>query len=447
AYEYSIMARDYALIMPLMFGLIMAVVAKTRNYWLIAALIFLNMQVEVYATLLTPFFMLVLAKDWFAETRKGRIGISICALSTVLGLAAAVASLYPPKHDLVTTSMSGQVSLLYAVESAILAPGKEYFTLLNGHEHLYASSLLNFSAATLGFFASIILTVLLYGACLALAKDFALLGSAVLGLWITTAFALLIYPMYYRHAGVWLIFLVCLFWVYNKTNNKEERVDAVSRGITKFSHGCLAFIFILNLSFGIPTIIGYTRLPSSDSRALARRIIAEPALHNAIILPEPGDMGESLAYYVPNRIYLVREHKFSKVEDWDKTTTAHLKFSAVMSAARALERTQKAPVIIVLQNALAPGDHIVCVGFNRSIWSTQADYADFAASTTPLPLGRASDEVYGAYLLRPQPAASPTADVASTLPSNNGHGDNQGRPDAIEKAAALKCDRHPKAVG
>lgn len=439
AYEYSIMARDYALIMPLLFGLTIAITSKRRHYWLIAILIFLNMQVEVYATLLTPFFMLILLRDWGTESRNGRIGICICAISVIVGMAAAVASLYPPKHDLVTSSMSGQLSILKAAQHAILSPGREYFTLLNGHEHLKLNFVLFSSLTFFGSFIYLIVTILLYGSCLALTGDAVLLGSAIMGLWITTGFALIVYPMYYRHAGIWLIFLICLYWIFNSNKNKSASVHAETSSISKLSRGSLVLIFILNLGFGIPYIIGYTRVPSSNSRALAQKITADPSLHNAIIVPEPGDMGESLAYSVSNPIYMVREHKFSKIEDWDRTTIANLNFSQVMAAARLLQKTRKTPVIILLEYPLLPGDHIVCLGFSRSLFSTGADYNNFAATTIPLPLGPASDEAYSAYLLRPELAAASTVDASVPALSASEKADNDKAADAGRRAARLQC--------
>src|SRR6266446_6186259 len=71
AYEYSVMARNYSIVMLLMFTYAAVYTAPRRSpLWLVLVL-FLLTQTHIIATLLIPFYLFIWLSDWWSARRSG----------------------------------------------------------------------------------------------------------------------------------------------------------------------------------------------------------------------------------------------------------------------------------------------------------------------------------------------------------------------------------------
>lgn len=384
-FEYAVMDRNYGICMPLMFGLAMLIGEQKKRYGFIAALIFLTTQTNIYATLLAPLYVLVLLPDW-RNGPKARIGIAICGGAALVGLALAVAAVYPPRHDLVTASLSLKAPLWKTLVLSISLPGFAYLALINGHALAVWTPYLGFGLE------AIVLTLLMYGICAGLLPNISLAGAAVIGACSTAAFAALVYPMYYRHSGIWLIFVVSLYWI------RAKQISTVRGGYRPSI--VLSLLLVVNLYFGIPQIFASFNHPQSDSRSLATVIEHDPSLRRAILLPEPGEYGESVLYYVGNPMYLIREHGFGTLATWRHGSIISLSLRDLLQTAEDLKKRWERPVVIMLQEPLIPKGGVFLTSFGRTLHYTPADYADFIRATQRISMPPAPDEQFAVYVIR-----------------------------------------------
>src|SRR5262249_155622 len=100
--------------------------------------------------------------------------------------------------------------------------------------------------------------------------------------------------------------------------------------------------------------------PRSRSADLGRLIASRPDLAKAVIVAEPEWMAEPLPYYVPNRIYLIREHRYGNVVRFPfpgfTYSSRQFQFDTdlgeTLRISRGLRRSTGEPVVIVLSHRL-----------------------------------------------------------------------------------------------
>jgi hypothetical protein len=386
-YEYSVMARNYGISMPIMFAIAFLVTRRPRIYSALTALLFLLPQTNVSSAIVTPLYALILVAGWRGESRRDQIGIMICAVAALVGLGTSFATLYPPRHDMVTQSV-GQVSLPHAMLLALIDPGARYDTLI----HLFLPKSISGPLAT----------ILLYLSSLALLPDLALFGSALLALWGTAAFYTLIYPQVgYRHAGILLVFLLSLYWIRFAAAPFPSLRGATLSTLRWMSVALFTFLLVMNVFFGILVVSREGRQESSLSQSLGRMIAADPELGRAILLPEPEEIGESLPYYTDNDMYLAREDKFGKAATWSREAKQQMSLGELLATAERLKHDTGRPVLILVGPHLTGegGSFPVSYGWNFSY--TPAEFAGLMEHASPLPLARdATNENFDVYLLK-----------------------------------------------
>ena len=147
-------------------------------------------------------------------------------------------------------------------------------------------------------------------------------------------------------------------------------------------------------------------IPAAHRDALAGFLKTSTDLHNAIILPEPEQIGEAIPYYADNDIYLLREGKFGKVATWSShTSKLNLTLHEILVTARDLRDKMRQPILILLEypvTAIEPQQMREFVSSSQWRFCYDGDEAtEFLAATRKLPLGpKASLEDFEGYLLQ-----------------------------------------------
>ncbi|HLG86309.1 MAG TPA: hypothetical protein VKZ79_03835 [Alphaproteobacteria bacterium] len=386
-YEYSVMARNYGISMPIMFAIAFLIPRRPRIYWALAVLLFLLPQTNASSAIMTPLYDLILLAGWRQESRRDRIGIVICTIAALVGLGASFATLYPPRHDMIMQSV-GQVSLPHAILLAVADPGARYDTLV----HLFLPKAISGPLAT----------IILYASTLALLPDLALFGSALLALWGTAAFYTLIYPQVgYRHAGILLVFLISLYWIRFAAARFPPLRGATLSTLRSISVALFTFLLVMNVFFGALVVSREAKRESSLSWSLSRMIAADPELGRAILLPEPEEIGESLPYYTDNDMYLAREGKYGKAATWSREAKQQISLGELLAIAERLKRDTGRPVLIMIGPHLTGAGGTFAVSYGWKFSYTPAEFADLTEHASPLPLARdATNENFDAYLLK-----------------------------------------------
>jgi hypothetical protein len=398
------MARNYSMAMLLMFLYATVYTAPKRSPVVLAVILFMIAQTHLIATLLVPFYLFI----WFADRQSARkqgtapydrlFWIILASAVSAAGMLTAFATVYPTSNDLMLNSFPpGVARILNAIASAILKPGG-YFCGPPAAELLPACS-------TGGALAIVGCTALLYFAAAGLAVRLPLLLSALGGLWGIALFFQLVYPGYYRHQAIWIVFLITLYWIEfaRQPQSLDKRASPLFRLPWWSFYGALGVILVLQT--GLRKVYLDYAYEISKSRSVASLLQSSPDLRNAIILPEPEQIAEAIPYYVSNDIYLLREAKFGKFATWSHTSRLRLRLRDVLSASQDLKERTGRPVVILLMYPIRVSGSEELLEFSApSAWQFSYDGEEaksFLAATRKLPLGPAAIlEDFDAYLVR-----------------------------------------------
>jgi hypothetical protein len=399
-FEYSVMARNHGLAMPFIFALADRMLVRPRPYILIGGLLFLLAQTNVHSALLVPFYLLLTLPKRGASSARERSRFLLCAAIAGAGLLAAFATVYPlPPRTMFMETFAGQfakpTSLLWRLAWAILDPG-QYFKEM-------------FYLPLLGALPPLVGTLLLYAATFGLLPRPLLWACAISSLWTMTAFFVLVYPGSYRHEGIWLLFLISLYWIrLGKAGAQPFRAVSWHSRIEAASlFGVLGLLLAINGVIGARMLWLDYRNGMGNAYAVGALIRSNARLHDAIILPDPVYIGDAIAYYVPNDMYLTRDRMFGRygsadVSSYVKGSQSRLSLTELLNTARSLKTQTGRPILIVLEWDLddtCPTD--VCIRFNFQFTYTQQERQEFFDSTQKLRVKRRGVlEGMDAYLLK-----------------------------------------------
>jgi hypothetical protein len=391
-YSYSVEARNYGIAALLLF-VIAALYQKSRDRGaLLGLLLFLLANTNIIATLMVGAFLLFWFLDILAATglrwtpQLGHFGLN--AALAMAGVAVCAVTILPTYNDAAAHDWSTG-SPLSAALSAVFDP----------------------AAATPGrlvgpYFPSILGSLLMFGLALGLAARGPAAIAALAGLWLLSLFSSLAASGDYRHAAIWLCFCVALYWIsWRDVSAPQSRPLARIAGDV----GRVAFVAILGIqlmgSLLHLAIVSLTGIPAGRSADLAHLIGASPELAHAVVLSEPDYLIEPLPYYIPNRLYLMREHRFGNVLKFTRAGIRDVDLGGLLQTSRAIQAETGERVVILLAHRLqdlAP-DTAYKEGYNWTFRASSAQIHEFLSSTDQIAsYGPAEkDESYDVYVLRP----------------------------------------------
>jgi hypothetical protein len=335
AYEYSVMARNYGISMLLLFLFATLYPRRTERSLALAFVLALLANTNIHSTILAGLLLLVWGWDEWLSRRApanpvpgGRFALA--ATIVVLGLALAVIVVNPPKDTILTSVYStSPTEWATAARGAVLAPSAGFATLL--------PPLLPWA---LGH-------VLLYLAVLGLLQRPALFLAALAALVALGVLFRVAYAGSYRHVGLYLCFLLSLYWIAIESTNRGTLPRLTQR---LFDAGCYGALVVLILAGLYQDRRLGTDLHSemSSSKAFGSFLNNSAEFHNAILLPEPDYFMESVPYYASNPIYLARERRFGTAVTWSSRASIDLSLGQLITAARDLKARFGRPVLVVL---------------------------------------------------------------------------------------------------
>jgi hypothetical protein len=332
-YEYSVMARNYSLSMLLMFLFAWRYPRRNREWLLLAVVLALLANTNAHSIPLAGLFLIVWAADVLrpqaAASRVGLwFGFPLAIVLTGIAVSLAIAS---PRPDTILTDLprASAADLAVALRAAVLQPAAGFTTLfvpgipwVLGHIVLYG--------AVLGLLVRPWLAVAAFGAVLTLGVMFhvAYVGS-------------------YRHTGLLLCFLLSLYWIAQDEVRGKPVCSFRRRVLQVGSYAAITFLLVTSvLKVGI--VRQDLAHAMSASKAFGGYLTASPAWRDAILVPEPDFLIESVPYYADNPIYLPREHRFGNTATWSTANQADLSLRELVSAAQDLKTQYRRPVLVVI---------------------------------------------------------------------------------------------------
>jgi hypothetical protein len=334
-YEYSVIARNYGISMLLLF--VAAVLYRTRatHPYRLALALALLANTNVHSAIFACLIVAVWAWDIVEESWREGAGAtlrSLVPLAIVLGGVAMCAVFAMPRENTVATSVRHSLDLgglASAILSATTRPDRTFDVLVPE------------SLPT-------IVTLLVFGlALLGLVTRFNLLLAAVaaqIGLGVLFR---IVFPGYYRHQALYLLFLVVLYWVTIESaglGSPDRKPVLLRLGL----YGGLLTLIALNVVEAQRVVLADITEARSSSKAMGQFLNNSSVYRGALIVPEPDFFLESLPYYASNAIYLPREQRFGTTVSWTTSSASTLTLGELLSVARQLRAQNERPILIVL---------------------------------------------------------------------------------------------------
>ncbi|HEX5184514.1 MAG TPA: hypothetical protein VFW19_15365 [Allosphingosinicella sp.] len=400
-YEYAVVARNYGIAMLVLFALA-AVYRRWRDRGIaIGLILFLLCNTNVPAALLAACFLLFWLVELVGEEglrwhRKYGLFLLNSAVAAI-GALVAFLTVYPPIHDAAVTRFPGGITPAIVLKS-LTTPAYSFWDLMPPFVHG-------------GPVPAALLSILLIGAIVALVRTpggFLAGLAAFLGF---EAFFQLVYPGYYRHEALLLVFFLILHWLAAEGRGgrwpENWRIGQVFGRVA--DAGLAMFVILLALqlftSFGL-VAADLAGIPYSRARDLAA-LLARNRLTNAVLIADPDTDLEAVPYYANNPLYQMRAQAFSHVVRFTLHGRLHLSLDDYLADGRRLQASGR-PVVVILHARLPDRP----VGFHvheANIWNlsgTPDQMRRFAAATTRLArfAPAVTDESYDVYLLNPPTA-------------------------------------------
>jgi hypothetical protein len=380
-YEYSVKARNYGISMLFLFLAAALYQHRERRWIALAVVLALLANTNAHSIPLA----LLLMGLWLWDER-GKPHVRLAAGIVALGIVLSFVVVSVPRDTVLSRFYSRTpAEFVSAVMQALVYPRPGFRTLFPSFIPWVADQLLLY-LAILGLIRRPILAVV------------ALAGLVALG----TLFRVGV-PGDYRHAGLFLCFLLSLYWIAENEFRHAPPPKRLLRLGQVLGYGALTATILASVyrSRAVPIDVAH---PVSSSKALGAFLHADGALRDAILVPEPDYYLESLPYYADNPIYLTRERRFGKNASWSAANAQVLSLGDLMAQARQLRARYRRPVLVVLGH---PGVRTEPTGVasmfyrKRFTWSA-AEHAELERSFVRVAdfWNAYSDENYSVYAVK-----------------------------------------------
>ena len=386
------MARNYGISMLLLFAGAVLYRKRLQYPWTLAFILALLANTNVHSAILTC----LIAALWVWDTvvEKGPASLRNRHLSSYLPFALVVGGVVlcfawtRPKAKSIVTPMLHTVGMREIAHSCI-------DSLLRLDQ--------TFRDIMPTMVPALVTAVLLYLAVFGLVRRPRLLVAAIGA---QVAFGVLfrdVYPGLYRHQGLFLVFIVFLYWLFIEAAQSDSRAK---RSSVPFNIGLYFAILMLIAGNVAKTKILWTDVGSemSSNKALGEFLSGSEAHRDAIIVPEPDYLLGSLPYYAKNKIYLAREDRFGTFVSLTTEAACCLSLGELLAVARNVKSRYGQSVLIVLGHTDVDQNDggETKFSYNKVFsWNT-SESVEFKKSTTFVREFRApyNDENYKVYSVR-----------------------------------------------
>ncbi len=392
-YEYSVMARNYGISMLLLF--IGAALYRTRAkhpLWL-ALVLALLANTNVHSTILASLILALWAWDIVAEQKpravqtKGLFSYLAPFLIVFAGLLLSAAFAMPRENTIVTsvTRSLTMREIAYSLREAVLWPEQ------------------TFSEIVPPTFAPAAAAALLYFPVFGLLHRPNLLLAALGGELALGVFFRVVYQGHYQHQGLFLVFLLFLYWLFIESSTKET-MTRTKHLLFRTGFYAVVLILVIQIAKAEPMVWTDIHLEQSSSKAFGKFLNDSETYRDAIIVPEPDYLLESLPYYAKNRIYFSRERRFGTTVLFTTDADYRLSLGQLLSIARGIKTRYRQPVLIVLGHRdidkQRSGEKRY--SYNKVFSWTASDSMNFNESTTLIREFNSAygDENYRVYSVR-----------------------------------------------
>jgi hypothetical protein len=402
-FEYSVMARNYGISVLFMFLLAEFYPRHATRGVMLGCLLFLLANTNAHCVLLAGAFLLFWLIDLLMQqgvrwTPSLRVFLVNAAI-TFIGIVICFVTIYPPAND--AAAIDSHAVTLQTLASAALLPGGNFGELLLDLPRRALAIAPILYPATL-----VAISALMFGAILGLIRRPAAALAACTALIAFSLFFVVVYPGSYRHEGLWLFFVIALYWIMlARAGSPIAPVARRPAALSAFGTLCLIALLVLQVPRGVYAAAGLALHPKplSRSRDLAAFIKSQPALRQATLLADPDYMLEAIPYYLPNRLYFLHEQRFGTLVKFTMHARLSVSLADMLAAAQKIQADSHQPVLMLLTHPLDPAAPAQAYpdGYHWDFSTTPQQVQAFLNSTKKVAsFGPAvTDESYAVYEL------------------------------------------------
>jgi hypothetical protein len=404
-YEYSVMARNNGISMLLLF-LFAALYERYRDRsLLLGVLLFLLANCNVLSALLVGglllfWFVDILGGETTDRPRNIRMFLYNAGLA-IAGVVTCFVTVFPPLGDAIVTDSGG--GTFNTLIKGIFFPSLQLDSWgLPGLDRLPSHVPLLDKPLT------IVKSLILFGSTLGLLRRRGAFLAALTTLFGFSLFFLVLNPGAYRHQALWLVFLVCMYWLAAPRNAQKEPVSVVQRKpvlglLSTMGTALFVLLLFLQLRYSYQKISGIATDPlaalENRNNNMKSILAGYPDLQQAVIIADPDFLLETLPYYVSNPTYLVREQRYGIAVHFTRKAQLDLSLGDVLSNGQRLRQETGRPVVILLEHAVDPSlaAQTYKEGYDWTFTVTPEQARDFQMSTHLLkyrPPSETSEEYY-----------------------------------------------------
>ncbi len=351
-YEYSIISRDYALGILLVFCFCALFSTRTKSYLLLSSILFLLANTNVYGLIIAITLGLTLIFDYIlcgmrtlVHSSKWDLIISFFIFS--LGIVSSLIQIIPPPDasfaaNWTTSFQTEQLKIVLAAIAKSYIPIPKFFKY-----QFWNTSIFSFKQIGTDLGAIFSLGLLVFSLILFARKP------AVFFLYVTGNLGMLLF-MYFKYLGtmrhwghLFVLFITCL-WLTSYYTNTEQSIYSDNKNLfstfyKKITQNGLVYrhknkiimaILYTNLAAGIFAFTMDLYNPFSATKAVTN-FVKDQKMENILIV---GDVdyinfiGPPLSTYLDRKVYYLGSHKsrFGSFIVWDKNRASATKQEVYM---------------------------------------------------------------------------------------------------------------------
>lgn len=362
AFEYLVVSRNYGIAALVMFA-IAALYRRIRNSLWLGLLIALLCNTNVPSCILAAGFLLFRFVEMLGErsTLNRREWLVFCG-NAALALAGALlcfVTVFPTVNDQAVSSNLADIGI-----------GKMVAGLLDteaGFSHFGFG--IWFSHLGRGFWSPLDLMLLL-ASLLGLVRRPAAIIAAIAALIALKLFFYLIYPSYYRHEALFIVYLIALYWMVARGAGGRWRRDGKWLDHLQLAGTCvfIALLALQSVRLVKPVQQQIAGTPYSRSSEVTQ-LLQKPELRGAIIMADPDTMLEPFPFYGDNPLWFLRQQGFGQVVRLSRSDRRFLTLDEVVSDAQRLHRQTGRAIVFLDHHGLqaATPDHYVTMFKDETI--------------------------------------------------------------------------------
>jgi hypothetical protein len=413
-FEYSVMARNYGISMLLMFLFATLYERYRERGFLLGMTLFLLANCNAHSALLVGAFLFFWLGDVMTINDRAQRSQALRiflfnAIVAALGVVACLLTIFPPPRDSsVFHDRTGGGFTLKLLFKEIFLPARQLDDLMYLPNAIRKPLSLD-SVASLRV-QKCAMSLIMFGSTLGLIRRPSAFLASLAALIGFSMFFSRVYPGYYRHEALWLVFLSSMYWIAGSTGKQNApALPRLPKPIVRAASTIGSTLFLLLIALQLPHAFvevaraaGYA-FPHSRSRDFGTLVSKHPELQDAVIMADPDFMVEPLSYYIPNRTYLMREHRYGNVVIFTRKARMTLNLDEILANAQDIRRKTGKPVVILMAVKLDPAlpAQSIKEGIGWELVTTPEQTRHFLASTKLIKNFEpaASDESYDVYVL------------------------------------------------